>query len=103
MLFPTQGCLNEVFAPASPFSRQAPRPRSSHPLKAPIFSSWSVAEDAKSKAAQLSNAATAEFEKASAKAQAKAGTIELYSGKYYAACTVGGILACVCTSTPPSS
>jgi solute carrier family 25 phosphate transporter 3 len=31
----------------------------------------------------------------SEKAQAKAGGIELYSAKYYAACTVGGILACV--------
>jgi solute carrier family 25 phosphate transporter 3 len=98
-LFPTQSCLNEVFAGQSPFSRPAPKSRSSeHPLKRPIFSAWSVAETAestKAKAGQLTDAAVDKYEKASAKAQAKSGNIELYSGKYYAACTVGGILACV--------
>lgn len=49
----------------------------------------------KEKAQELSAEAAKEYEKASKKAQAKAGSIELYSGKYYAACTVGGILACV--------
>jgi hypothetical protein len=102
MLFPTQNCLNEVFANQSPFSRPAPKPRSSeHPLKRPIFSAWSVAETAaaaKAKAGQLTDAAVDKYEKASAKAQAKTGGIELYSGKYYASCTVGGILACVCSS-----
>src|SRR5271155_3304923 len=92
-LFPTQSCLSEVFGISSPFPK--PASRSPPPLSSPIFSSWSVAEDVKTKGAQLSDAATAEFEKASAKAQAKAGKIELYSAKYYAACTVGGILACV--------
>lgn len=52
-------------------------------------------DDAKNKAQKLSKEAQAEFEKASSKAQAKAGKIELYSGKYYAACTFGGLLACV--------
>lgn len=101
MLFPTQSCLNEVFANQSPFSKPAPIPRSSeHPLKRPVFSAWSVAETAeaaKAKAGQLTGAAAGQYEKASAKAQAKTGGIELYSGKYYAACTVGGILACVCS------
>jgi hypothetical protein len=101
MLFPTQNCLNAVFANQSPFSRPAPKPRSSeHPLQRPIFSAWSVAETAaaaKAKAGQLTDAAADKHEKASAKAQAKTGGIELYSGKYYAACTIGGILACVCS------
>jgi hypothetical protein len=101
MLFPTQSCLNEVFANQSPFWRPAPKPRSpEHPLKRPIFSAWSVAESAeaaKAKAGQLTDVAVDKYEKASAKAQAKAGAIELYSGKYYASCTVGGILACVCS------
>lgn len=44
---------------------------------------------------QLSDEAVKEYEKASAKAQEKAGKIELYSAKYYAACTFGGLLACV--------
>lgn len=43
----------------------------------------------------MSEGAVKEFEKASAAAQAKTGQIELYSGKYYAACTLGGIFACV--------
>ena len=59
------------------------------------YSSWSVVDDAKNKANTLGTEATKEFEKASAKAQAKAGKIELYSAKYYAACTFGGLLACV--------
>jgi len=45
----------------------------------------------------LTDAAVDKYEKASAIAQAKTGGIELYSGKYYASCTVGGILACVCS------
>src|SRR5438045_8432877 len=98
-LFPTQNCLKEVFVNQSPFPRPAPQCRSSdHPLKRPIFSALSVAEtaqSAKAKAGQLKDAAVDKYEKASAKAQAKTGNIELYSGKYYAACTVGGILACV--------
>ena len=51
--------------------------------------------DVKAKAAALGTGAQKEYQKASAAAQAKAGTIELYSAKYYAACTLGGLLACV--------
>lgn len=63
-----------------------------------LYSAYSVVDDAKGKAQKLSVEATKEFEKASAKAQAKAGHIELYSGKYYAACTIGGLMACVSSS-----
>lgn len=59
------------------------------------YTAWSVVEDAKDKANKLGAEATKEFEKASAKAQAKTGKIEMYSAKFYAACTVGGLLACV--------
>ena len=104
--FPTQGCLNQVFGSQLPFSRPAPKPSSvEHPLKRPIFPAWSAAESAetaKAKAGQVTDAAVAQYEKASQKAQAKAGGIELYTGKYYAACTVGGILACVCQPGPCS-
>jgi pyridoxine 5'-phosphate synthase PdxJ len=41
-----------------------------------------VTEDAERKASELSHAAAKEYQKASAAAQAKAGNIELYSGKY---------------------
>ena len=52
-------------------------------------------DDAKNKATQLSDAAVKEFDKATGAAQVKTGNIELYSARYYAACTFGGLLACV--------
>ena len=105
LLFPTQGTLHDVFHPAVPFGRRpaSPRPQSAPkrtPLEArtELFPTWSVVDDAKNKTKALSAEATKEFEKASAKAQAKTGHIELYSAKYYAACTFGGLLACVSLS-----
>jgi hypothetical protein len=96
IIFPAANTLCEVFGSASPFSRPKPKaPIREHPLKSPIFSAWSAIDNVKDKAGQLSNEAVREYEKASTKAQQKAGNIELYSSKYYAACTVGGILACV--------
>lgn len=56
---------------------------------------FSVAEDAKSKASALGQDAQKEIQKASSAAQANTGQIELYSPKYYAACTFGGLIACV--------
>ncbi|KHN93853.1 mitochondrial phosphate carrier protein 2 [Metarhizium album ARSEF 1941] len=64
-----------------------------------LFTVYSVVEDAREKAHKLGAEATREFEKASSAAQAKAGKIELYSGRYYAACTVGGLMACGLTHT----
>jgi solute carrier family 25 phosphate transporter 3 len=86
MLFPTPSVLSATFAHTSlPISQQ--QPRSSPPRKdiSHLFPSWDITEDAKNKAAQLSDAATKELAKASEVAQQKAGRIELYSGKYYAA------------------
>jgi len=83
-------------APAQASHGSKPTPRQGRP---DLFFAASIVDDAKDKAKKLSAEATAEFEKASAKAQASSGTIELYSGKYYAACTVGGILACGITHT----
>jgi solute carrier family 25 phosphate transporter 3 len=57
----------------------------------------------KSKAAQVSDQAVKEYEKASAKAQQKVGKIEMFSAKYYAACTFGGLMACVSIKDPPAS
>ena len=93
-LYPSQSAINQSFLPTSPFYRPATTP---HPQQRPIFSAWSAADTVKDKAQELGAEAAKEYEKASQKAQAKAGHIELYSGKYYAACTVGGILACVCS------
>ena len=73
--------------------------RTPYQARTELYPAYSVVEDAKSKTKQLSAEATKEFEKASAKAQAavagNSGKIELYSGTYYAACTFGGMMACV--------
>lgn len=96
LIFPTNNTLCEVFGSSSVFARPRPKtPPREHPLKSPIFAAWSAVDTVKDKAAKLSDEAVKEYEKASGKAQQKAGTIELYSPKYYAACVVGGILACV--------
>lgn len=63
-----------------------------------LYPAFSTIED---KAKKLSAEATAEFNKASATAQAKAGKMELFSGKYYAACAFGGLMACVSLYIPP--
>lgn len=107
LLFPSQDALHDVFHPAVPFGRPAvpktqPAPtgdkRSPFQARSELYPAWSVVDDAKNKANALSTEATKELEKASAKAQAKASHIELYSAKYYAACTFGGLLACVSIS-----
>ncbi|KAF3492156.1 mitochondrial phosphate carrier protein [Arthroderma uncinatum] len=53
------------------------------------FPAWSVAEDVKRRA----DAARGDGD-AGSKGSGPAGKIELYSGKYYASCITGGILAC---------
>lgn len=87
---PTQHRKVDNQASWSQPSRQAPFNR-----RPDLYPAFSTVDDAKKKAQKLSAEATREFEKASAKAQAAAGPIELFSAKYYAACTFGGLLACV--------
>ncbi|KAK5172001.1 Cu/Pi carrier [Saxophila tyrrhenica] len=95
-LFPGASTLSATFGHSSPynFTAQAPAKRSPYQARSELYPSWDVAEDAKNKAAGLSDAAQKELQKASNVAQAKAGKIQLYSGKYYAACTFGGLMAC---------
>lgn len=94
-LYPNADALRGSFF--SPPATNSNSPMKATPLQArpELYGAYSVVDNAKDKAAKLSNEATREFEKASSAAQAKAGKIELYSGKYYAACTFGGLLACV--------
>ncbi|KAJ9648517.1 Cu/Pi carrier [Coniosporium tulheliwenetii] len=103
ILFPSQGLLADTFARSSPLSFRKPETavpqRSKYQARSELYGAWSAIDDAKHKTVQLSDAAVKEFEKASNKAQAKAGKIELYSPKYYAACTFGGLLACGLTHT----
>ncbi|KAA8570331.1 hypothetical protein EYC84_002632 [Monilinia fructicola] len=89
-IFPSQNTLHDVFHSPIPTPKRTPLQARSE-----LYTTWSVIDDAKNKANALSAEATKEFDKASASAKAKAGTIELYSPKYYAACTFGGLLACV--------
>ena len=98
LLFPTQGTLHDVFTSQSSYVRpssvsQPQKP--SYNARSSPFPAWSAVDDMSSKAGQLSAEAQREYTKASQAAQAKAGNIELYSAKYYAACTFGGLLACV--------
>lgn len=84
-MFPAASTLSATFAHASPYRfNTTTTTRSPYQARHELFPSWDVAEDAKNKAGQLSDAAVKEFEKASNAAQSKAGKIELYSGKYYA-------------------
>jgi solute carrier family 25 (mitochondrial phosphate transporter), member 3 len=85
--FPSASTLSATFGQSTPFGfkRQSTPVKSSPYLaRSSLYPSWDVAEDAKKKAAGLSEAAQKELAKASEVAQAKAGKIELYSGKYYA-------------------
>lgn len=97
LLFPTQGTLNDSFSPL-PFGRtpEPDEPQSSHRSRQDRYPAWSTAEDVKSKAGALSEEAQTELKKAGQTVQAKTGKIELYSGKYYSTCILGGLIACVC-------
>ncbi|CZS91567.1 probable phosphate transport protein, mitochondrial [Rhynchosporium agropyri] len=106
LLFPSHETLHGVFHPANSsscretsFQDIIPHQRTPLEAHAELYPTWSTIDDAKDTASALSAEASKEFEKASAKARAKAGAIELYSAKYYAACTFGGLLACGLTHT----
>lgn len=105
-LFPTQGVLRDVFAAQTPLSmsiakRSKAQQRQTRSSLHDPFSVWSAVDDAKTKAGALSEEAQKEIAKASTAARAKTGDIELYSLKYYSACTFGGLIACV--SSPVST
>lgn len=88
-MFPSQGVIAGVFAPQHPLTRsrtQPPRPAAPASTKRNPFPAWSAVETTKEK-----------YNAASQKAQATTGKIEMYSFKYYVACTFGGLLACVST------
>jgi len=79
-LFPSANALSAIFGKATPGNTE--KKSSRHDVSAGRYQIWSVTEDAERKASELSHAAAKEYQKASAAAQAKAGNIELYSGKY---------------------
>ncbi|KAM7208110.1 Mitochondrial carrier domain containing protein [Naviculisporaceae sp. PSN 640] len=104
-LYPKFETLQQAFGSPYSLTRQqnAPTPKSSGPTpyqaQPELYYAYSMVDDAKNKARKLSAEAQRDLDAASKKAQAKTGKIELYSGKYYAACTFGGLLACGLTHT----
>ncbi|KAK3659435.1 Cu/Pi carrier [Elasticomyces elasticus] len=94
-LFPTASTLSATFGLSSPFAQPAlPTKRSPYAARSDLYGSWDVLEDAKRTTNKVGNEVAKEYTKLSNEAQAKAGKIELYSAKYYAACTFGGMMAC---------
>ncbi|KAI5780721.1 phosphate carrier protein [Peziza echinospora] len=89
-LFPSQVALSAAFP--SPLDRHTRRNAAPSASDYPIMS-------VSDKADKLSAKASNELAKASHVAQEKVGGIELYSGKYFLACTLGGLLACGVTHT----
>ncbi|KAI7325074.1 hypothetical protein KC315_g8068 [Hortaea werneckii] len=102
-LFPSASTLSATFGHAAPHVPQenkqqpASAKRSPYLARTELYGSWSVSEDAQKKTQELGDAAAKEFSKASEAAQANVGKIELYSAKYYATCTFGGLMACGAT------
>lgn len=97
-LYPRYDILQQNFG--SPIVVRSPQnglnaKASRYQARPELYGAYSVVDEAKNKAKQLGTEATKELEKASAAAQAKTGKIEMFSGKYYAACTFGGLMACV--------
>ncbi|CRK20077.1 hypothetical protein BN1708_001039 [Verticillium longisporum] len=89
-----QSCFASPLAPAAPKRTSLAPGSTKYQARPELYGAYSTVDDVKGKAQKLSSEAAKEFEKASAAAQAKAGRIELYSGRYYAACTFGGLMAC---------
>lgn len=76
-----------VLASQHPMGALQAQPSSNSPKSAPNrqpFPAWSALDEVKKT-----------VDTASQKAQSKTGKIEPWSAQYYAACTVGGLLACV--------
>lgn len=99
-MLPSQGIIAGVFASQHPLTRSKAQPQPEAPaapasIKRNPFPAWSAIDDVKNKAEAIGNEASREFNKGSKLAQSKTGHIEPWTPKYYAACTFGGLLACV--------
>ena len=75
------------------------QPLNQTPKRREPFPAWSAIDEAKKTADSMAKEAAREFDIASQKAQQKTGKIEPWTFKYYAACTFGGVLACVSNKT----
>ncbi|GAO15951.1 hypothetical protein UVI_02039720 [Ustilaginoidea virens] len=89
-LVPQPETLRSFFSSSVDAAPSKPTPYQARPE---LYGAFSMADNARDRAP------TRGLAKASPTAQAKTGPIEPYSGKYYAACTFGGLLACGLTHT----
>ncbi|KAL2865800.1 putative mitochondrial phosphate carrier protein [Aspergillus lucknowensis] len=99
MMFPSENVIANTFASQYPVRREPQATAVPETRKREPFPAWSVIEDSKKKAEAFGKEAAREFDVVSQKAQAKTGKIEPWTPKYYAACTVGGLMACGFTHT----
>ena len=97
-MLPSESTVANIFGSQHPLGPHNLRPQLSVSSKRQPFQAWSVIEDTKQKTDAVAKEAAREFDLASQKTQAKTGKIEPWTGKYYAACTFGGLLACVSLS-----
>ena len=99
-MFPSRDIIMNSFAFQHPVNqhKEHKQPlRSEAPVSTnrQLFPAWSAVDDAKKRSNAIAAEAAREFDVASKMAQEKTGKIEPWTPKYYAACTVGGMLACV--------
>ncbi|KAF4213786.1 hypothetical protein CNMCM8980_005927 [Aspergillus fumigatiaffinis] len=100
-MFPSDSVILEAFNAQNPLNRpkESKQAGSAASIRREPFPAWSVIDESKKKADAFTKEAAREFDVVSQKAQAKTGKIEPWTPKYYAACTVGGMLACGLTHT----
>ncbi|CUS11057.1 unnamed protein product [Tuber aestivum] len=93
---PAYATLSAVF-PSTPFSAAVPQKKAppAQPSVVSLYPYASTTDEAK----KLGKETQAELRHASEVAQREVGKIDMYSPKFYAACTIGGILACGLTHT----
>ena len=97
-MFPSEDIISSTFSSQHPLNQSGKQSQLSGAAgtkRQEPFPAWSVVDDTKRRADAIAKEASREFNIASQKAQAKTGKIEPWTPKYYAACTVGGLLACV--------
>lgn len=104
-MFPSDSTIR-AFATQHPLSNLGKQqdmsyeqPLNQTPKRREPFPAWSAIDEAKKTADSMAKEAAREFDIASQKAQQKTGKIEPWTFKYYAACTFGGVLACVSNKT----
>jgi solute carrier family 25 phosphate transporter 3 len=100
-MIPTDSVLAEIASrhPLGGLGMQihSEQPAKLNPRREP-FPAWSAIDDAKHKADAFAKEAVREYDVVSKSAQRKTGKIEPWTPKYYAACTFGGMMACVCSN-----